>query len=65
MIDLSLSACGLRDVWGGGYWLMLSYQEEPSTEIPTSTKSCALHRLLTWGRMNDPKLEVLAWRFDL
>lgn len=65
MIDLSLSACIERCWGGGGYWLMLSYQEEPSTEIPTSTKSCALHRLLTWGRMNDPKLEVLAWRFDL
>lgn len=44
---------------------MLSNQEEVSTEIPTTTKSCALHILLTWGRMNDPKLEVLAWRFDL
>lgn len=40
---------------------MLSNQEEASTEIPTTTK--ALH--MTWGRMNDPKLEVLAWRFDL
>lgn len=65
MIDLSLSACVLRDVGGGGILAdaILSggtvYRDSYLNQVMCITQTSNL------GQMNDPKLEVLAWRFDL